>query len=75
MELSLQQQVERSIIKTYRKEIWNRFVEGIKRYELLQEGDRVCVCVCLGSSCCSSIRFRKCYLITIRAITASWSLG
>ena len=57
MELSLQQQVERSIIKTYRKEIWNRFVEGIKRYELLQEGDRVCVCLSGGKD---SMLLAKC---------------
>ena len=41
MEQSIQPQVERSIIKTYRKEIWNRFVESVKRYDLLQEGDKV----------------------------------
>ncbi len=57
MELSLQQQVERSIIKTYRKEIWNRFVEGIKRYELLQEGDMVCVCLSGGKD---SMLLAKC---------------
>ena len=38
-------------------------------------GDRVCVCASLGANCCSSIRTRASYLITIRAITASWSLG
>lgn len=40
------QTAERAIIKTYRKEIWNRFVQGVKQYELLREGD--CVAVCLS---------------------------
>ena len=48
---------ERSIQKTYRKDIWNRFVEGIKTYELLQAGDRVCVCISGGKD---SMLLAKC---------------
>ena len=29
------QQIERSIIKKYRKQIWNRFVEAVKTFRLI----------------------------------------
>lgn len=51
------QTAERSIQKTYRKEIWNRFVEGVKTYALLREGDRVCVCLSGGKD---SMLLAKC---------------
>lgn len=47
-ELTFAQNVERSIIKTYRKEIWNPFVEACKNYELVQDGDRIAVCISGG---------------------------
>lgn len=47
-ELTFAQTVERSIIKTYRKEIWNPFVEACQNYELVQEGDRIAVCISGG---------------------------
>ena len=37
--------VEKSIIKTYRKEIWSRFIKGIKEYELIKENDKIMVCI------------------------------
>ena len=40
--------IERSINKKYRKEIWNPFVEAIKRYELIKENDRIAVCISGG---------------------------
>ena len=40
--------IERSLIKKYRKQLWNPFVAAIKRYELVQEGDRVAVCISGG---------------------------
>ncbi|MDO5547116.1 MAG: ATP-binding protein [Eubacteriales bacterium] len=42
------QMVERSIIKKFRKTIWNPFILAIKRYELIQEGDRIAVCISGG---------------------------
>ena len=47
-ELSFVQRVERSIIKTYRNEIWNPFVEACKNYRLVEEGDRIAVCISGG---------------------------
>jgi len=42
------QLIERSINKKYRKELWTPFVGAVKRYALIQEGDRVAVCISGG---------------------------
>ena len=42
------QMIERSIIKKYRKVLWNPFVAAVKRYELIQAGDRIAVCISGG---------------------------
>lgn len=47
-ELEKCQLIERSIIKRFRKEIWNPFIEGVKRYQLIQAGDRIAVCMSGG---------------------------
>lgn len=39
---------ERSLIKKYRKTLWNPFVAAVKRYELLSPGDKVAVCISGG---------------------------
>jgi tRNA 2-thiocytidine biosynthesis protein TtcA len=36
-------EIERSIIKKYRKEIWSKFIKAIKDYELIKENDKVMV--------------------------------
>ena len=40
--------VERSLIKKYRKELWNPFIAAMKRYELVQENDKIAVCISGG---------------------------
>lgn len=40
--------IEKSIIKKYRKEIYSRFVRAIKDFDLIAEGDRLCVCISGG---------------------------
>ena len=35
-ELTPQETAERSLIKTYRKSIWNPFIAAVKRYELIE---------------------------------------
>ena len=42
------QLIERSIIKKFRKQLWNPFTAAVKRYELIQEGDRIAVCISGG---------------------------
>ncbi len=42
------QEIERSIIKKYRKEIWSKFVHAVQEYELIQENDKVMVCISGG---------------------------
>ena len=41
-------EIERSIIKKYRKEIWSRFVKGVSDYELIQDNDNIMVCISGG---------------------------
>ena len=33
--------IERSIVKTYRKHIWSKFIKAIKDYQLIEEGDKI----------------------------------
>ncbi len=42
------QRIERTIIKTYRKSIWQPFIGALKEYRLITKGDRVAVCVSGG---------------------------
>lgn len=35
--------IERSIVKTYRKNIWSKFVKAVKDYNLVEEGDKIAV--------------------------------
>ena len=42
------QEIERSIIKKFRKEIYGRFVSSIYDYKLIEDGDRVMVCISGG---------------------------
>ena len=40
--------VERSIVKRFRKEIWRPFVKGINEYDMIEDGDRIAVCISGG---------------------------
>ena len=74
-ELTDLQLIERSIHKKYRKELWTPFVAAVKRYELIQAGDRIAVCVSGGKDSmllavlmrllqrCSDVPFEARYLV------------
>lgn len=42
------QEIERSLITTYRKTIWSPFVLAVKKYGLIEAGDKVAVCISGG---------------------------
>lgn len=52
------EQVEKSIVKKYRKEIWIRFVAAVKEYKLLSPGDKIAVCISGGKD---SMLMAKCF--------------
>ena len=41
-------EIERSIIKKYRKDIWSKFIKAVKEYELIKENDNIMVCISGG---------------------------
>ena len=41
-------EIERSIIKKFRKEIWSKFIKAVKDYELIEENDNIMVCISGG---------------------------
>ena len=47
-ELDACEVAERSLIKKYRKTLWNPFIAAVKRYELIVPGDRIAVCISGG---------------------------
>lgn len=49
--------VERSIITRFRKGIWNKFLQAVKQYKLIEEGDKIAVCVSGGKD---SMLLAKC---------------
>lgn len=40
--------IERSIIKKFRKQLWSPFIKGVQKYELIKEGDKIAVCISGG---------------------------
>ena len=42
------QEIERSIIKKFRKDIWRNFTKAVTDYELIQENDKIMVCISGG---------------------------
>ncbi|MCD8151183.1 MAG: ATPase [Clostridiales bacterium] len=42
------EKIERSLIKKFRKQIWRKFTKGINEYDLIQDGDKIAVCISGG---------------------------
>lgn len=56
-------EIERSIIKKYRGEIWSPFMKALSEYDLIQENDRIAVCISGGKD---SMLLAKCFQILSR---------
>ena len=68
-------EVQRSIIKKYRKTIWSNFIGAVQEYELIKSGDKIAVCISGGKdsvlmACClrqlqlhSEVPFELVYLV------------
>lgn len=68
-------EIERSIIKKFRKPIWNNFIGAVKEYDLIEAGDKIAVCISGGkdsmlmAKCIqelsrhSEVPFEACYIV------------
>lgn len=51
-------EIERTIITSYRKRIWSKFTKGITDYDMIQDGDKIAVCISGGKD---SMLMAKCF--------------
>ena len=40
--------IERNIIKKYRRELWSKFTKALREYRLVEDGDRIAVAISGG---------------------------
>jgi len=51
-------EIENSIIKKFRKDIWKKFCQAVEEYELVKENDKIAVCISGGKD---SMLMAKCF--------------
>lgn len=56
-QMEFYQEVERALTKDYRKKIWRPFLSALKDYKLVNDGDRIAVCISGGKD---SMLLAKC---------------
>ena len=54
--LTRAQEIERSIVKKFKKDIWRNFTKAINEYQMIQDGDKIAVCI---SRRCLSGTFKR----------------
>jgi len=52
------EEIQRSLITKYRKDIWSKFVKGVSEYKMVNENDRIAVCISGGKD---SFVMAKCF--------------
>ena len=68
------QEIERSIIKKYRKTIWCKFTKAVRDYKLIKDNDKIMVCISGGKD---SFLMAKCFQEILRhgKVKFSYSLS
>ncbi|MDE6003899.1 MAG: tRNA 2-thiocytidine biosynthesis protein TtcA [Oscillospiraceae bacterium] len=55
--MEIPNQIEETIVRKFNRPIWSKFLKGIKEYDLIQENDKIAVCISGGKD---SMLMAKC---------------